>query len=275
MPDGELAGPGGETLMLLVPIVGNPVSQVKAPALLNPRFAAAGIPLKVVPLELPILGFDVAFAELLRRPDVAGVIVTIPFKVNAAAHCDVIDAAAEIAGATNLLVHGDRSGWRGSMTDGLGLVRALRDAAFDPAGRRGFIAGAGGAGSSIASALIAAGIGRLDIFDPAHDKAIQLARRTGARSLSEPPDTLAGYDLLINATALGLDESDPPPFDLTTARADAFVADVIAEPSPSRLQHHAAARGLRNVGGMEMLTGQLDLLFAALADSAIHTRERA
>jgi len=258
---------------MLAPIVGNPVVQVKAPALLNPRYAAAGIDLEVVPIELPLDGFDAGFSALLNRPDVAGVIVTVPFKAQAIKHCQSLDAQAEIAGAANLITRDDSGHWRGAMTDGVGMVRAMRKAGFDPKGRRGFMAGAGGAGKGIAAALSAAGIAALDIFDPAYEKAIDLAVRTGTMALRRPPGTLGDYDLLINATALGLNENDPSPFDLAQANADAFVADVIAEPSPSRLQQRAATRGLRNIGSMDMLSGQLDLLFEGLAASLFNTRK--
>lgn len=252
---------------MLAPIVGNPVAQVRAPALLNPRFAAAGIALEVVPLELPLDDFDAAFSALLGRRDVAGVIVTVPFKAQAVKHCAHLDATADIAGAANLVTRDEEGRWRGAMTDGIGMVRALREAGFDLAGKRGFIAGAGGAGRWIAAALTAAGIVGLDIFDPVYEKTIDLAIRTDAMALRASPRHLADYDLLINATTLGLKDNDPPPFDLSLARDDAFVADVIAEPSPSYLQQRASARGLRNIGGMEMLSGQLDLLFDGLAAS--------
>lgn len=68
-------------------------------------------------------------------------------------------------------------------------------------------------------------------------------------------------------------KNDPSPFDFAQAAVDAFVADVVAEPSPSRLQQRAAAHGLRNIGGMDMLSGQLDLLFDGLAASLVNTRK--
>ena len=260
--------------MKVVPLVGHPVAQAKAPALLNPRFAAAGIPLQVVATELPIEDFDASFAALLRRADIAGLIITVPFKMRAARHCRSLDPEAEAAGAANLVVRAADGAWHGAMTDGLGLVRALRTAAFEPAGGRGLLIGAGGAGGGIAAALAAAGMAALDIVDTVSERANALADRTGAMALPALPASLKAYDLLINATALGLSESDPLPFDLATAGAGAFIADVIAEPSPSRLQREAAGRGLNSIGGMEMLAGQLDLLFNRLAASLIHASER-
>lgn len=260
--------------MRMVPLVGHPVVQAKAPALLNPRFATAGIPLRVVATELPVEDFDASFAALLRRADIAGLIVTVPFKMHAARHCRSLEPEAAAAGAANLVVRAADGAWHGAMTDGLGLVRALRDAAFEPAGRRGLLVGAGGAGSGIAAALAAAGMAALDIVDTVAERATALADRTGTMALPALPASLRAYDLLINATALGLSERDPLPFDLATAGAGAFVADVIAEPSPSRLQRQAAGRGLSSIGGMEMLTGQLDLIFDRLAASLIHAPER-
>ncbi len=57
-------------------------------------------------------------------------------------------------------------------------------------------------------------------------------------------------------------------FGMSCGQRLSATASVIAEPSPSRLRRQAIARGLRGVGGMEILRGQLNLLFAALVASS-------
>ncbi|WP_425403684.1 shikimate dehydrogenase family protein [Hwanghaeella sp.] len=256
--DLKVAGMANQLLALMI---GNPIAQVKAPAMLNPRFEADGIPVRMISIELPVDDFDAAYREALSFPDVVAAVITVPFKVPALKFCTTLDRNAELAGATNLMMRSRDGGWTGSMTDGQGFLTALKAAGFDPMGRRVYMAGAGGAGSGIAAALLLSGIAALDVYDPEEEKSKRLAAALGITCLAEPPGNLSGYDLLINATPLGLKERDPLPFDLSTAAPDAFVGDVIAEPECTRLRALAAQRGLKSIGGLDMLRRQIDALY--------------
>jgi shikimate dehydrogenase len=209
--------------------------------------------------------FDASFAELLQRQEVVGAVVTQPYKQRALHHCASRDETAAIAESANLLVRKDDLTWHGAMTDGIGFVAGLRTADFEPKGCIAFMVGAGGAGSGIAAALHAQGIGRIDVFDRHQAKAYDLSRRLGTVALEGAPKRLDVYDLLINASTLGLHEEDPLPFDPASAASHAFVGDVIAEPSWSRLRRAAADKGLHSIGGMEMLAGQIDIIFDNLS----------
>lgn len=246
---------------LLAVMVGNPIAQVKAPAMLNPRFEKEGLPVRMVSVELPIEGFENIYGGLLAYPGVVATVITVPFKVPAAKLCGTLGRSAELAGAVNLMMRAKDGSWTGSMADGDGFLAALKLAGFDPTGRKAYMAGAGGAGSGIAAALILAGLASMDLYDPDREKAERLAEGLGITRLAEPPGGFAGYDLLINATPLGLKEDDPLPFDPSTARQTAFLGDVIAEPERTRLRVAAAERGMATIGGMDMLKGQIDALY--------------
>lgn len=261
--------------MLIVPIIGNPVSQVKAPDLLNPMFSAEGIPARMVPMLLSVDNFDIEFTNLLAWPDVAGAVITLPFKARAALHCATLDRSAKLAGAANLLVRRN-AGWHGLMVDGRGFVQALKKAGFSPEGKRGFVLGAGGAGSGIAVALVDAGMRSLSIRDLQPERAERLAARLQAQIIpSDMPATLSLFDLVVNATSLGLHGDDPLPFNLSTAGQHCFVGDVIAEPSLSRLRQIAGSMGLSSIGGMDMLQGQVELIFTELKASISRTMQGA
>jgi shikimate dehydrogenase len=124
------------------------------------------------------------------------------------------------------------------------------------------LVGAGGAGASIAPALLTQGARLLVLSDVSEERVTQLAIRLEAkwpgrvRVASSPA---AGSDILINATPVGLRAEDPPPFDLGAVQADAVVADIIMKPAETRLLKAAVARGLRVHPGIHMLSEQIEL----------------
>jgi shikimate dehydrogenase len=249
------------------PIIGNPVVQVQAPAILNPRFIEAGLPVWMDALLLPIDGYDEAFDALLKEPDTVAVTITIPFKIMSLRHCTELDQNARLAGSTNLMVRLPNGGWQGRNTDGPGFVAALRKGGFEPKGKRAYMMGAGGAGHGLAAAFSLAGIRSIDVYDRKTEKSTSLAALIKvARALNEPPPSLADYDLLVNATSLGLQANDALPMDLSTARSDAFVGDVVAEPTVTAFRQQAMRRGLSSIGGIDMLAGQTDLLFDGVVE---------
>ena len=95
-------------------------------------------------------------AAAKRVINLDGIVITIPHKFAALRHCDETTERARFLGAVNVLHRVADGRWRGDMTDGVAMVAALRKAGCEPAGRRALLAGAGGAGSAVALALIEA-----------------------------------------------------------------------------------------------------------------------
>ena len=101
--------------------------------------------------------------SLARNVD--GIIVTIPHKFSAYGHCATATERAHFLGAVNTMRRNADGTWHGDQLDGAGFVDGIRAAGCKPEGRRALMAGAGGAGSAIALALLDAGVEILDIHD--------------------------------------------------------------------------------------------------------------
>ncbi|WP_199579135.1 shikimate dehydrogenase family protein [Bosea vaviloviae] len=252
--------PSGATRLFAV--IGDPVAQVMAPELMNPLFLDRGCDAVLTAVEVKPEHLSIVLAGLKQIANLDGILVTVPHKF---AVCSQIDAASEavtLAGSANALRREPDGSWRGDNFDGAGFVRGLQGAGHDPSGKVVSLVGAGGAGVSVAAALMIAGARRLHVTDLSAERAGRLVDRLskkwpGRISLAAAPDSRS--DIVVNATPLGLVETDPLPFDPALLSATAVVADIIMKPAETRLLKAAAEIGLPTHPGIHMLTNQVEL----------------
>ena len=125
------------------------------------------------------------------------------------------------------------------------------------------VLGAGGAAAAIATALASAAphaTAQVSLYDPAPGKALALARRLAAHTqvpvVAADTNDPAGFDLVINASPLGLTPDDALPCDVQRMEPHAAVMDIVMKHQPSRWVRAARARGLQAQPGFEMLIQQ-------------------
>ncbi|WP_199853153.1 shikimate dehydrogenase [Plantactinospora sp. BC1] len=246
----------------LYAVLGDPVTQVKAPGLVNPLFAAEGVDAVLVPVHVRPDRLGEVVAGLTAMTNVDGLLVTVPHKVAVCRYADRLAPAALIAGSANALRREPDGGWLADNFDGVGFVRGLRAAGHDPAGRYVALVGAGGAGGAIAAALADAGVAQLRISDTDQVRRDDLVSRSNRRrpGLAVGVDEHSGSDvhLAVNATPLGLRDDDPLPFSPGSLPRDCVVADIIMVPAQTRLLREAEAAGRPVHPGIHMLRFQLD-----------------
>ncbi len=199
-----------------------------------------------------------------RRRDLAGLNVTIPFKLDALALADEASDRASRAGAANLLVFGRGGSIWADNTDGEGLFAAFAEQApgFDAASGPVTILGAGGAARGAAAAFVDAGCPEVRIVNRSSDKAGTLCDLLGDRAVVS--DDLEDVVAVINATSLGLDGGAGPALDLATLPASAVVMDMVYRPLETAFLARARIAGHATVDGLAMLIGQARPSFAAL-----------
>jgi shikimate dehydrogenase len=157
------------------------------------------------------------------------------------------------------------------MTDGVALVAALRAGGFDPRDHRALVVGAGGAGSAVALALVEAGA-RLSVSDVDAARRDDLIKRlaalgTVAAGSSDP----GGFDLVVNATPMGMAPGDPLPVDAARLAPKAFVADLVTKPVVTPLLVAARQRGSPILTGEDMFRPQVDILADFLLVSGVRS----
>lgn len=243
--------------------IANPVDQVRAPEVFNEVFARHEVDAVMVPLRVTAGQLAATLRCLLASPTVGGVSLSIPHKAAAATIVDRCSQAALAANAVNAIRRNPDGELEGDLFDGTGFIRSMDRAGVAYAGRRILMLGAGGAASAVATALAAAGVAELALFDPDQEKAQHLAavlrRDFGIAASHVPTADPQAYDVIVNASPLGLKDSDPLPVDVGSIRADAAVCDILMKNQPTPLLRAARSRGLIAEPGFDMLIQQTPL----------------
>jgi shikimate dehydrogenase len=221
----------------------------------------------------------VARVRALCEEDALGAKVTTPYKETVLPLLDKVDPLAMRIGAVNTIVHRDDYLY-GYNTDAPGLLNALAEQGLGTKTDNGqlslkthtaILLGAENAARSAAFALASAGVARLIIFNPRLERAQLLASEVQqcydgpVFSLSDPTFLIPhSSSLIINATSLGLhgDVSPLPADVLARFETDAFVYDMIYNPSQTYLLCQAEVMGLRTANGLSMLLHQEALSFS-------------
>ena len=242
-------------------IVGDPIAQVKSPYGVTEAMRAHGAEVIVVPAHVKPADIDAFFALTERMPNVDGIIVTVPHKFDAARLCAHVSPRAKSIGAANVVRRGVDGRWQADMCDGEGYVAGLRQAGCEPKGKRALLVGAGGAGSAIAHALVDAGVSALALHEADATRREALAAKLRAYGPLVPTvgsTDPSGFDLVINATPMGMKTGDPLPVQVDKLVATTFVGDVVTMPPVPPLIEAARARGCSTMTGAGMFEAVRD-----------------
>ena len=241
--------------------LGYPTETFKAPMIYNPWFARHGIDAVVVPMGVKADDYAEFLRPLFRLSNIHGALVTMPHKITTVALLDDVSVAVKVAGSCNAILRRPDGSLYGDMFDGEGFTRGARRKGFDFAGARCLVVGAGGVGSAIAASIAAEGPGSLALFDARAEAAEGLAARLHRHYPNLPVELRgndpAGYDLVVNATPLGMTAGDPLPFDPWRLDRGTFVGEVVMKAEMTPLLEAAASRGCRYVVGTDMLFEQI------------------
>ena len=209
------------------------------------------------------------FLEKSAGQDIFGLNITVPYKEKILdfASLDSESNYLKQIKAVNTIVKKDGK-WKGFNTDIAGFSRHLKEN-FTPFGKKAAILGAGGAARAVAYALADCASSQIDIFDidthKAKDVALMIKKLflnfqiNAVDSIEELK--IKDKDLLVNATPVGLKESDPCLVDEAMLHKNLFVYDLIYNPPETKLLTAAKHIGAKTANGLGMLLYQGMLSF--------------
>jgi shikimate dehydrogenase len=237
--------------------LGYPTHSFKAPLIYNPYFAWAGINALVVPMACKAQAFPGVLRSLFELENTRGALITMPHKVSVVAQLDEVSAAVRVCGACNAVKRLPDGRLAGDQFDGEGFVRGVLRKGMRLQGARCLVVGCGGVGRPIAASLAQHGAGEIALHDTdaaAMDDLVQRLRASYPGVATAPAGAdPAGFDLVVNATPLGMREGDPLPVDVHRLDARTFVGDVVLTTSLTPLLAAARARGCAVQAGQDML----------------------
>lgn len=241
--------------------IGYPTYAFRAPLIYNPWFSKVGINAIVVPMSCQSEPYPRFLRSVFHLGNIRGALITMPHKVTTVGMLDDILPTAQIAGSCNAVRRLPDGRLQGDMFDGEGFVRGLKRKGFDPRGRRVLVVGAGGVGCAIAASLAAAGVLEMDLFDlndaSAKGLASRLMRHYPSMTIHTGSNDPAGYELLVNATPLGMKDGDPLPVDMNRVDASTFVGEVVMKTDMTAFLKAAQAKGCSIQMGADMLYEQI------------------
>lgn len=249
-------------------LIGYPVKHSLSPLMHNAAFSSLKIDaeyrlFEVKPQELE------GFISSLAEKNIFGLNVTIPHKENVMPLLDGIAAEAKLIGAVNTIKAAENK-LEGFNTDGEGFLKHLSaDLGFEPKGKNVALIGAGGAARAVSVYLSKATPRRIAVYDIDKEKAsalIEHLRENFKDTEFRLADSIEGLgiqdcSLLVNATPVGMKESDPPVIDEADLHSSILVYDLIYNPRETKLLKAARTAKARFSNGLGMLLYQGAIAF--------------
>lgn len=195
----------------------------------------------------------------MRALKIRGFGVSMPFKLSVMPLLDELAPLAQAIGAVNTIVNTDGH-LVGHNTDAHGAVTALVEQR-ELAGARLLLLGAGGAARAVAFGVAQAGA-QLTIANRAQERATELARELTAQGLGDVSSValseaqLAAYDVIVNATSVGMDAVPGCPLPVSELRRSQLVMDIVYKPLRTELVTACEERGVPVIHGGRMLLHQ-------------------
>ncbi len=250
-------------------VIGNPIAHSRSPQMQQAALDALGMEMSYIRIlaDMKKGAFEYTVEHLLSL-GFMGVNVTVPFKKLAFGMADAADELSRLCGASNTL-HFTEDGIMACNTDGPGFVLAVKELCGCPLSYlKTLILGAcGGAGSALAAQCVLSGCPQLTLANRPRPELERLAdtlrphatadcqlRTVSMADTAALAAAVAGADLIVNATSLGLREGDPLPLDPAWLHPGQTVYDIVPHDTP--LRRAAAERGCLASDGTGMLLWQ-------------------
>ncbi len=232
-------------------VVGDPIAHSLSPTIMNSAFRRENVNAVYLALHAKVLK---DLLTCVREVPIHGVSVTMPYKESMMSHLDNTDSHSEKIGACNTVVRAQDGKLYGFNTDASGIVRPLERRLNTLEGAKILVLGAGGAARAAVFGLKERGC-EVYILNRTAGPAKKLAHQARARLMKRPDLKKTTFDVIINATPVGMGNTRDTPLQDKEINAR-YVFDMVYDPAETRLLKLAKERGAQIIPGIEMFVHQ-------------------
>ena len=195
----------------------------------------------------------------IKEKTLAGINVTLPYKQKIINYTDKIINDAEITGSVNTILLDDRDAVIGENTDVFGLQAAYLKEIDNKLNQKALVIGAGGVSPSVILSLQKSGIKNISITNRTHEKCLFLKKKFNYLKVfawNNLQSEISNYDVIINATSLGLKNGQDFDFDFGKCKNDAIYIDTIYNPLKTKTFKFLENKGIKVFNGLDMFIYQ-------------------
>jgi shikimate dehydrogenase len=239
-------------------IIGNPIKHSLSPLLHNYWFKKYNVDATYSIIN----SNEKDLAEIVKKikdKSLAGINVTLPFKQKIINHTEKIINDAKITGSVNTLLLDSNSLLVGENTDVFGLQAAYLKEIDNDLNKKALVIGAGGVSPSVILSLQKSGIKHISIVNRTYDKCLFLKKNFNYLKILRWKNLqfeIGNYDIIINATSLGLKNGQDFDFDFDRCKNTAIYIDTIYNPLKTKTLKFLEDKGIRVFNGLEMFMYQ-------------------
>jgi len=248
----------------LYPLLGDPIIYARSPDWLSKHMAKRGMNMISLPMEVPDGQLKVVMDGLKATGNVDGLSLTMPHKITGLEYCDTLSEVSEMLGVVAAIRRNKDGSWHGHTTDGDAFVKAQIDNGAKVDGAKVLVMGAGGAGSAIVISFLEQGAKEVAVFDLDTERSNRIVNllkdKNGDRVRVADSNDPTGFDIVSNATSMGMDDNDPLPIDPAKLDASMFVGDVVAGHGETKIIKAAKDAGCKTANGDDMVIAVLDVM---------------
>ena len=239
-------------------IIGNPIKHSLSPILHNYWFEKYEIDasysiIEIENSELPKL------INRIKNKDLIGINITLPYKQKIVPHIDVLINDAEITSSVNTVFLDDQGTIVGENTDVFGLQAAYLKEVDNINNKNALVIGAGGVSPSVILSLEKCGVKNISIANRTEEKCIFLKKKFKYLNIinwTNLKNELKSYDIIINATSLGLKNGKDFNFNFDQVKNSLIYIDTIYNPLETKTFKYLKEKNIRVFNGLEMFIYQ-------------------
>ncbi len=239
-------------------IIGNPIKHSLSPILHNYWFKKYKIDANYSTIEIENSELP-KIIKRIKNKDLAGINITLPYKQKIVPHVDILINDAEITSSVNTIYLDDRGTIVGENTDVFGLQAAYLKEVDNIYNKSAIVIGAGGVSPSVILSLEKSGVKDVSITNRTEDKCIFLKKKFKYLKIinwQNIKEELKNFDIIINATSLGLKNGQDFGFNFDKVKDDSIYIDTIYNPLETKTLRYLKEKNIKVFNGLDMFIYQ-------------------